>query len=442
MKIFKFSAIAILFSMMISDSGVAENEIWSYGEVNSNPPLARICHTGLHDFHNDRMIVYGGGYFLQTLGDLWQLESDSMIWTQLFPQNDGPYLLRSHCAVFNPTDTSMVLYGGVEYPGGYISNELWVLNLNDLMWTEIEPAGFWPPPTRCNYATYWPGEHKMVMFGGRSGAERYNTTWTLNLDDYSWEMITYQNTPPSPREGSPILILQGTSTMMIYGGYRPGPEYIDELWTLDLVSGEWTQHFPDDPHPIARGYCPLIYDKEHNRVLLFSGFSAYSGPGLNDLWQISLDSMQYLQLYPAGSIPSPRGRFTTIIGGFADHKATIFGGAHNYQYYYDDIYFLDWDSTVDIEDGNPIPERAFYINCFPNPFNSQATFEFTLGEPGFVSLAVYNLLGQKITTVVDEEMTPGDHRITFNASDLPSGLYFYKFQTLQITEKGKMLLLK
>ncbi|UCE64943.1 MAG: T9SS type A sorting domain-containing protein [Candidatus Zixiibacteriota bacterium] len=438
----KYLITSIIFILIVSRSGIAENEIWTYGEVTSNPPLARICHTALYDYHNDRMIVYGGGYYLQTLGDLWQLESDSMIWTRIFPQNDGPYLLRSQCAVFNPSDTSMVLFGGVEYPGGYISDELWVFNLNSFLWTEIEPSGLWPPPTRCNYATHWPAEHKMVMFGGRDQAERYNTTWILDLDDYTWEIVTYQNTPPSPREGSPILILQGTSIMMIYGGYCPGPEYIDELWTLNLISGEWTQHLPDFPHPIARGYCPLIYDKENNRVLLFSGFSAYSGPGLNDLWEIGLDSMQYARLFPTGTIPSPRGRFTTIIGGFAEHKATIFGGAHNYQYYYDDIYFLDWDSIVDIEDDRSLPDKSLLINCFPNPFNSQTIFEFTLIKSDFVSLTIYDLLGHKIKTIVSDERPAGGHTVTFNASNLTSGIYFYKFQAGDIVDNGKMMLLK
>jgi len=442
MKMLKFLATSLVFVLLISGSADSENEVWTYGVVNNNPPLARICHTALHDFYNDRMIIYGGGHYQQTLGDMWQLESDSMIWTQINPQNNGPYLLRSQCAVFNSYDTSMVLFGGVEYPGGYISDELWIFNLNSFLWTEIEPTGLWPPPTRCNYATYWPEEHKMVMFGGRNEAERYSTTWILDLHDYTWEIVTYQNTPPSPREGSPILIIQGTSTMMIYGGYCPGPEYIDELWTLDLMSGEWTQHFPDYPHPIARGYCPLIYDKEHSRVLLFSGFSAYSGPGLNDLWQIGLDSMQYTELFPTGTIPSPRGRFTTIIGGFAGHKATIFGGSHNYQLYYDDIYFLDWDTNVNIEIDKQFPQQRFLINCFPNPFNSQTTFEFTLGESNLVSLTVYDLLGRKIRTVLREEKTAGDHTVIFDASDLSGGIYFYEIQAGNIVENGKMILLK
>ena len=128
------------------------------------------------------------------------LESDSMDWTQICPLNNGPYLLRSQCAVFDPYDIPMVLFSGVEYPGGYISDELWVINLNSLSWTEIGPAGLWPPPTRCNYATYWPGEHKMVMFGGRNEDERYNSTWILNLNDYTWEAVEYQNQTPSLRK--------------------------------------------------------------------------------------------------------------------------------------------------------------------------------------------------------------------------------------------------
>jgi hypothetical protein len=396
----------------------------------------------VHDFHNDRMVVYGGAYDLITLGDLWQLSSDSLIWTQLYPQNYGPMFLRSHCAVFNPVDTSMVIFGGVEYPGGYISDELWVLNLNSMLWTEIEPSGQWPPPTRCNYATYWRETHKMVMFGGRYEEQRYNTTWSLDLDTYTWELVGYQNNPPTPREGSPILIIQGTSTMFVFGGWIQDQGYCNELWTLDLDSGLWTQHYPDPPRPVARGYCPLIYDKQNNRALLFSGYLTYGGQGLNDLWQISLDSLQFTQLYPSGAVPSPRGRFTTIVGGFAGHKATLFGGGNNYQEFFNDVYFLDWDTIVKAENDYQLPVKPVLINCYPNPFNVSVNIEFVLNRPGMVSLSIYNIQGQRVSTLFDASISEGEHRITWDGSEFPSGVYFAKLQAGSVSKSVKMLLLK
>ena len=85
---------------------------------------------------------------------------------------------------------------------------------------------------------------------------------------------------------------------------------------------------------------------------------------------------------------------------------------------------------------------SFLINCFPNPFNSQTTFEFTLFESGFVSMSVFDLLGHKVKTIVSDEKPAGDHIVAFNASDLSSGIYFYKFQVGDVVDNGKMMLLK
>lgn len=433
------SALSVIF---IFNPVWAENEVWTYADISGVIPIGRTCHTAIHDYHNDRMVVFGGAFDLITLGELWQLDSDSLIWTQLYPNNSGPLFLRSHCAIFDPVDTSMVLFGGVEYPGGYISDELWVLNLNSLLWTRILPSGQWPPPTRCNYATYWPENHKMIMFGGRYDEQRYNTTWILDLDNYTWESLNYQNAPPSPREGSPILILQGTSTMFVFGGWIQNQGYCNELWTLELNSGLWTQHFPDPPHPIARGYCPLIYDKQNDRALFFSGYLTYGGQGLNDLWQIDLDSLQYSQLYPSGTIPSPRGRFTTVIGGFAGHKATIFGGANNYLDFFNDVYFLDWDTIVKVEDDPQLPASTVLLNCYPNPFNASVIINFVLDRPGNASISIYNLGGQRIAELLNGSMSTGKHRITWDGSDFPSGVYFARLQAGDISKSVKMLLLK
>jgi hypothetical protein len=388
------------------------------------------------------MVIYAGIHFSQNLGDVWELTDSSMTWFQLQPQTYGPYQLRSHAAIFNPVDTTMVVFGGVEYPGGYISDELWVLHLNSMIWTEIAPSGLWPPPTRCNYATYWPDAHKMVMYGGRLGDQRYGTTWILDLDSYTWELVQYQGQVPNPREGAPILILRGTSIMMVHGGWVEPTGYVDELWTLDLNTGEWTRYYPDYPHPIARGYCPLVYDKDNNRVLIFSGYFAYSGPGLNDLWEIKLDSMQYNQLYPTGDIPSPRGSFTTIIGGFAGHKATIFGGAQNYQLFFNDVYFLDWDVTVGIEDDSPPIADDINVSCYPNPFNTQVAIKYTLDKPGRVSISIYSLRGRKLATILDKVMPAGEHLSTWNSSNCSSGVYFARLNIGDSSKSIKMLLLK
>ncbi|NIS17908.1 MAG: T9SS type A sorting domain-containing protein, partial [candidate division Zixibacteria bacterium] len=67
---------------------------------------------------------------------------------------------------------------------------------------------------------------------------------------------------------------------------------------------------------------------------------------------------------------------------------------------------------------------------------------FSLPESGKVSLRVYNVLGQEVRTLVDEYLDAGVHTIQFDASNLSSGMYFYRLNTESFTESKKMMLVK
>jgi Secretion system C-terminal sorting domain len=79
---------------------------------------------------------------------------------------------------------------------------------------------------------------------------------------------------------------------------------------------------------------------------------------------------------------------------------------------------------------------------YPNPFNPSTRIEFSLGKEEHVNLKVYDILGNLVTTLVDENRPAGDYKISLNASNLPSGVYIYRLQTKNYTQSRKMLLLK
>lgn len=79
---------------------------------------------------------------------------------------------------------------------------------------------------------------------------------------------------------------------------------------------------------------------------------------------------------------------------------------------------------------------------FPNPFNPTTTISFSLAEPTFVKLVVYNLLGEVIQTLKNETMNAGSYNINFDASSIPSGMYIYKIETAQFNSVRKMMLMK
>ncbi len=103
-----------------------------------------------------------------------------------------------------------------------------------------------------------------------------------------------------------------------------------------------------------------------------------------------------------------------------------------------DFYYV----ATGIEDDNPIP-ASFYVRAnYPNPFNPSTTIEFGLPVQENVRVTVYNLSGQKVATLVNGMLPAGVHKVTWQAGDKASGMYFYKVETPQKTVVRRMLLLK
>ncbi|MBI3004914.1 MAG: right-handed parallel beta-helix repeat-containing protein [Ignavibacteriales bacterium] len=82
------------------------------------------------------------------------------------------------------------------------------------------------------------------------------------------------------------------------------------------------------------------------------------------------------------------------------------------------------------------------ISSYPNPFNPSTRIQFKLSEPGFVSLRVYDLLGREVGQLINEERQPGRHEVVWDASKLPSGLYFARIDTQGKTHVHKMILMR
>ncbi|UCE67846.1 MAG: right-handed parallel beta-helix repeat-containing protein [Candidatus Zixiibacteriota bacterium] len=96
-----------------------------------------------------------------------------------------------------------------------------------------------------------------------------------------------------------------------------------------------------------------------------------------------------------------------------------------------------------ISDGHlPTPRTFILDQNYPNPFNAYTTIEFTIAEPQNIRLSVYDILGRQVQTLIDEHKQAGTHTITFDASDLSSGVYFYRLQAGDTVESKRMILLK
>ena len=106
------------------------------------------------------------------------------------------------------------------------------------------------------------------------------------------------------------------------------------------------------------------------------------------------------------------------------------------------VYYDGENLPVGITNTNGIANTYSLSQNFPNPFNPTTTIKFSLPKDGLVKLVVYDVLGKEVATLVNDEQTKGNYQVTFNASKLTSGVYFYKITSGDFSDVKKMLLVK
>jgi hypothetical protein len=105
----------------------------------------------------------------------------------------------------------------------------------------------------------------------------------------------------------------------------------------------------------------------------------------------------------------------------------------------------DFDTFVqdEIEPADePVVSGSALPTNYPNPFNPTTMISYDVDKAGFVSLRVFNMLGQQVATVVNNSVEAGHHTVAFDGSALPSGLYIYRLERDGISSQNKMLLMK
>lgn len=120
--------------------------------------------------------------------------------------------------------------------------------------------------------------------------------------------------------------------------------------------------------------------------------------------------------------------------------------------YYERDYFLlsgaiidsvQYGTIVGVDDeGSSLPDAVKLDQNFPNPFNPSTRIGYSVPHRSFVSIGVYNVLGQEVATLVDGEMDAGRHFATWNAAGMPSGVYFCRLKTADRILSIRLLLLR
>lgn len=99
--------------------------------------------------------------------------------------------------------------------------------------------------------------------------------------------------------------------------------------------------------------------------------------------------------------------------------------------------------TIDVRDTKvvDIPINYGLHQNYPNPFNPQTTIEFTIPQSGFVNLTIYDILGRKVETILNQHMQAGHHKLQWKASNVPSGIHFIRMRSGDFSQTRKVVVL-
>ncbi len=156
----------------------------------------------------------------------------------------------------------------------------------------------------------------------------------------------------------------------------------------------------------------------------------------------SNDSMQVIYGIEAGTI--------NAVGDTILNRVAVIGiNAVSYTSLTEDAFKfikagINWvsGSATGVEKNPSLPQNFELKQNYPNPFNPTTTIQFDLPESGNYSLTVYNLLGQKVATLLNGNKSAGIYSVNFDASKLASGIYIYRLSGSKVNLTRKMLLMK
>ena len=89
-----------------------------------------------------------------------------------------------------------------------------------------------------------------------------------------------------------------------------------------------------------------------------------------------------------------------------------------------------------------VPESFKLFQNYPNPFNPVTNIKFQIAAPGLVKINVYDIVGNLVSSLVNENMTPGSYSVDFDAAEVPSGVYMYRLETATYSAVKRMMLIK
>lgn len=276
-------------------------------------------------------------------------------------------------------------------------------------------------------------------------APDYRMYFTSNHDENSWYGTVYEMFG-NAAENFAVLTSTFRSMPLIYSGQEAGLNHRLAFFDKDQIV--WQQN------PLADIYKRLFTLKKYNKAL-WNGFSE------NQLQRVTTTNNPSIfafvrqkdecKVFCVFNLTNSEITFTL--------QGTLYPGTYRNVFTDDSVSFNEntvmtlpaWGYKVyeigsGITDVNTFeqnnPEHYNLLQNYPNPFNPTTTIFFSIPTSQKITLSVYNVLGQKVKELLNQELNVGNHSIEFDATNLSSGIYYYQLISNNHSETKKMVLIK
>ena len=293
----------VVFGGELAD-GTYDNSLWRIDIFSDDPRWEEISPTSpvvsgrgflpAILYQGNVMVVFGGWDGTSCLNDIWHTDLSSVVgWTERSPSGALPGPRRGHSGVL--FETHLIVFGGNDGSAESF-NDLWKFDLSDAsaQWTNLSPRRNALPARRWAHTAVL-YKTTLVVFGGRSGNvaandPNLNDFWEIDLSfPSSWHQRSIPRSPHA-RQGHSVIVHH--SRMLIYGG-RGGAEAYSDTWEIDLSLDQpmWKEHKLDvgTAVPPARSYHIAV---AHSTNLVV--FGGEGGTILNDLWVLHKPTVLHL----------------------------------------------------------------------------------------------------------------------------------------------------
>ena len=229
----------------------------------------------------------------------------------------------------------------------------------------------------------------------------------------------------------------GTNSWVNNGGTVNSTDNYVELAGIGSFS-YWTLADVGHPLPVELVSFTAVSDGKFV-TLNWTTASELNNQGWNIERRIKNKENNFSEWSKVGFVAGTGNNTSIVIHSFKDQSVS--SGSYQYRLKQMDLDgSFAYSKTIDADVNMPT-EFALYQN-YPNPFNPETIIRFEIPVTSFVNLTIYNALGEKVATLINQQMDRGVYRWNFNAGNYPSGVYIYRLNAGDQVFTKKMMLLK